>query len=344
VTAPGAGDTLFLGKPGVVRWQATGPVGETVDIMVTNAAGTAATLATGTANDGSLEWTPRSLSPGTYRITVSATDVQGQSAAFRIQPPAKPKPTAPQRPAAPPRVEVSFPPADADLYVGEIHELRWTGSAGLASDLPLHIELVEAGHPDKRWMLAAGSTTAGAGAMQWTVPASPTFLGRYLLRFSDPRGRVLGTSAEFNIYPRFVGPLIDEQPATAPTRLQADLAITGVSFNGNQLAVTIANYGPDEIPVHVVAGLRLRAYFVRSDPITGDSDYQVCSYTDWRVLPAGIAREMSLGSNLDCRFGLRSDDERFKFALVRIEIPRIVDVQLVDPRPGNNLFKFYYPK
>jgi hypothetical protein len=346
VTAPGPGETIYIGKPSAIHWQARGPIGDTVDVAVTNASGSSATLARDTANDGVFEWTPRNLDPGTYRVTVSAAGVEGQSAVFQIRASAKPrpKPAAAQRPAAPPRVNVGFPTANADLYVGEIHELRWTAGGSLAGDVPLHIELLEAGHPENHWMLASGSTTAGAGAMQWSVPANPTLLGRYILRFSDPRGRVLGTSAEFNIYPRFVGPLIDEQSATAPNRLTADLAVTNVAFQGNQLHMTIANYGPDEVPVHVVTGLRIRAYFVRTVPIKSDSDYQVCTYTDWRVLPPDIARDVSLGSNLDCRFGLRSDDERFKFALMRVEIPHIVDTSLSDPQPGNNLFKFYYPK
>jgi len=88
----------------------------------------------------------------------------------------------------------------------------------------------------------------------------------------------------------------------------------------------------------------MRTYFVKHTPIRNSSDYQVCDRRLYQPFDTGKIYDFELGRDPSCRFGNLNNAERFEYAIVRLEIPSILDTVIIDKDYLNNSLKFYYPR
>ncbi len=242
-----------------------------------------------------------------------------------------------------PKIRVNFPGKGAELYMGETYVIQWQASGFRNPESRIQINLVELGAGRIEWGIGAPGVAIDTGRYSWTVPSKPTLFGRYFLVLTDPVSGVIGHSGLFEIMPRFVPKFERRVNTEAETTIKADLAIASAGFKNGLLGFALRNLGPNPVPAHVIAGIKFRVYYIKSVPITRADDYEICETNLWRKLLPQKERAVMLGYDPECGHGTLSEDERFVFAIIRVETPFLVDVNFDDPDLSNNSYKVRYP-
>lgn len=242
-----------------------------------------------------------------------------------------------------PKIQVNFPGKGAELYMGETYVIQWQAGGFRNSESRIQINLVELGAGRTEWGIGAPGVAIDTGRYSWTVPSKPTLFGRYFLVLTDRVSGVMGHSGLFEIMPRFVPKFKRRVNAEAETTIKADLAIASAGFKNGRLGFALRNLGPDPVPAYVIARIKFRAYYIKSVPIMRADDYEICETNLWRKLLPQKERAVMLGYDPECGHGTLSEDERFVFAIIRVETPSLVDVNFEDPDLSNNSYKVRYP-
>lgn len=93
-----------------------------------------------------------------------------------------------------------------------------------------------------------------------------------------------------------------------------------------------------------MSGYNFTTYFVRKTPIQTEADLVKCQSEVTSELPTGEGLIVSLGRDPDCPLGERNIGSKFEYAVSRFTLPNLSNQFLIDPRPLNNLLKFYWPE
>lgn len=253
---------------------------------------------------------------------------------------APPRATAAARPPAPqpaPQgkgVQIPAPAAGAVVRSDGKLALRWQPAPG--GDLDVLLVDVDTGQT----VALARGLDGGRGRAEIDLPDQAALFGNYRVRLVRG-GRLLGQGEAFEILPPGVFGRADQEDEEANVRVQADLAITETAFKAGRYHFTVVNRGPDAVPAHVAAAIRLRTYFVRRAPVRRRADYEICERRLYIGYAAGVKHELELGRDPDCSFG--NLGEPFLFAVTRVEIPSIHDAVVLDGDYRNNARKLVYP-
>ena len=173
------------------------------------------------------------------------------------------------------------------------------------------------------------------------MPDDGSIFGVYSLQVKTPDGRLLARSDEIELLPNFVsfGQLETDR---SKEEIKTDLEIARTSFNGKSLEFLVMNNGPADISVTGLLGFKFTSYFVRKVPIASAEDLVICRSTLLAELPTGEGQIVSLGRNPDCPLGEREYGSKFEYVVNRFTLPKLANQRLIDPKPLNNLSKFYW--
>lgn len=182
---------------------------------------------------------------------------------------------------------------------------------------------------------------AASEGISWVMPDDGSIFGIYSLQVKTPGGKLLARSDEIELLPNFVS---FDQPETDRSKdeIKTDLEIAKTSFNGKSLEFLVMNNGPAEISLSALLGYKFTSYFVRKVPIVSDEDLVICRSTLLAELPKGEGQIISLGRNPDCLLGEREYGSKFEYVVNRFTLPKLSSQRLIDPKPLNNLSKFYW--
>jgi len=333
VTAPPAATVLVPGRTYDLGWQATGTVGDKVDLLLVHQDGERRLLAAGVDNNGHYAWAATALAEGRWWLVVRTPDgsTTGRGGPYRVQR------------AAVVLAEFTAPAIGARVYVDETASVTWRAQ-GAAAGSRGTLSLISAENSEAHPLLKAAEVDLAGGRYEWRVPASPFAFGQFRLRLADERGRTLADSAVFEVLPAFVDRAPPYNPADVEKRIEADLAITVAEFDGPFLSFTVTNQGPAELGGDIVAGIRFKLYFMRRAQPRDENDIGICERSEWSPLPVGGTLKIDIGRDPSCAFGERSNDQRFAYAIVRMVEPVVLDKLWVDPAPLNNSRRVEWPK
>lgn len=331
VTQPLEGTQLALDGQMRIGWKSAGNPGDQVRITVLAADDRRRIVTATTDNDGQYTFNLAALPSGTYLLQLASLNgtTSARETRFHVN---RAEPAMPS--------SLITPLADTTWFGQQQMLIRWPA---LSADVDyISLQLVEVG-TQARTRVTANPIAAAFGEYRWRIPDDATLFGRYRLELSSLDGRVIAAVEPVEILPSFV--IIDDQPAyTGQERqVQADISIDGMAFAGPHLEFSISNRGPQELGPSVTPGLVFHTYFVRRVPLQTSDDLAICQGTLWGALLPADNRTISLGRDPNCRFGLRSSDQRFAYAVTLFTPPGLIDVRFVDPEPGNNFYKFYWP-
>ncbi len=334
LTAPPAGTPYRGGQALRLRWRGARGLGENLQVLLRGEGRSETLVATAPARDDGVTLTLPPLSPGAYHLVV-------KTAAGRVLAEAGPYPlrgAAAERPAPAGAARVTLPAAGTLVRAGKPLSLRWQPAiAG-----PLAARLVDA---DTGQVVALdGRLDGAAGEATLKLPREAALFGNYRLELLDPAGGVAAAGEVFEILPPSVYGRGDQADEEASVRVSVDLAVTAVGFQNGRYRFKVANLGPDTIPAYVAPAVRLRTYFVRRVPVRGEKDYEVCERRFYLPFKPRAEHEFELGRDPDCAFGNLTEEERFLFAVTRVEIPAIHDAVVVDRDFRNNSRKLVYPE
>ena len=175
------------------------------------------------------------------------------------------------------------------------------------------------------------------------MPDDGSLFGIYTLNVNTPAGKQLARSGEIVLLPNFVS---FDQPESDQSKdeIIADLEIARTSFNGKNLEFLVMNNGPAEISASALLGYKFTSYFVRKVPIVSAEDLVICQSSLLAELPQGEGQIISLGRNPDCPLGEREYGSKFVYVVNHFTLPKLLSQRLIDPKPLNNLSKFYWPE
>ena len=233
-------------------------------------------------------------------------------------------------------------PANGSSYRGE-QELKviWPASIKKSSGQQLDLILLESSS-NKIVKLNNNPVAASKGQFFWQVPDDGTVFGIYKLQVRSIDGKVLAATNEIELLPNFVS--FEQLPVKSDKeKVQTDLEIARTSFKGKNLEFLIMNNGPADISISGLYGYKFTSYFVRKVPITSDEDLVICTSTLLSELPQGEGQVISLGRDPDCPLGEREFGSKFKYVVNRFTLPVLEKQHLIDPKPLNNISKFYWP-
>ncbi len=334
VTAPSGATPVTAGTAHTIRWNHRGEIGGRVNIDLLDSAGKRRRIVSGVSNSGRYDWGVGTSLAGRWRIVVSSADntVQGRSEPFQIQS------------GPPPTLVFTQPNRTQALAAGTRVDINWTSNNSPLMPSRLDLWLISADKDAAPLSLLIGSANPRHGRYQWSIPDTPLLFGQYRLSATDDRGKTYGKSDAFNVSPKFAYRLTPERTVPGAKTLRTNLAIIEAGFRGNHLEYRVRNMGPDDMPAYILAGVRFRSYFVARQPIRNEGDYAICDFTLAGHFGVGAERRITPGRDPDCEFGLLSEDEAFEFAIMRVEIPSLIDINVLDEDLRNNSRKFRYPR
>jgi len=326
LTAPAPGTTLETGRVYRIEWQSKGPVGDSVQLALIDGGSRRVMIEPDARNDGRMEWTVPPLQPGQWWLSVRSADgaVQSRHGPYTV---------SASRLSG---VDIVFPEPGTALFAGETYTLAWRVAGPPDATDRLRLRLRDLRTGEVQPALQDVDVEADIGRYVWTVPEQPLLFGRYGLEALRADGEVVGRSAPFEINPAFVTRPRSYDPAQIDRRIRADLTVSGAGFDEGFFAFTVRNEGPENLPSDVAPAVRLRTYFIRRLPVRSAADYVVCGRSLYGWLDAGADQRVELGRDPDCPLGTRSEDQRFEFAVVRIEAPPVIGTLIDDPDPLNN--------
>jgi hypothetical protein len=316
----------------VITWETRGDTGKQVRITVSNSKTKEKILSSSTNNDGHYSIDFSTQKAGTYTLLISDnnSNVTSSKRTFKIS----------RKQALSPPALVT--PLSGSSFRGEQQmKVSWSDSIKNKAGLRLNLFLSESS--SKKVIKLNDKTVAAAdGKFTWQVPDDGTVFGIYRLQLISQAGSVLTETNGIELLPNFVSfdRALSQQ---GKDKIQTDLEIARTSFNGPNLEFLVMNNGPADISVSGMLGYRFTSYFVLRLPVTSDDDVVICQTSILAEMPQGEGHLISLGRDPDCPLGERGGAASFEYVVNRFVLPVLVDYQLTDPKPFNNLSKYYWP-
>jgi 5-hydroxyisourate hydrolase-like protein (transthyretin family) len=333
ITRPAKNGHLPDSNKLVVSWETHGDIGNRVRISVSNSKTKEKILSSITNNDGQFSVDFSSQKTGEYTLLISTenNDVTSGKRTFQISR------------KEPVKIPMLLAPVSGASFRGEqLMKIIWPDSFKKRSGLLLNFVLLESSSK-KIVKLNDKPVAASDGQFTWQVPDDGTVFGIYRLQLSSIDGNVLAETTGIELLPNFVS-FKKTLTGQGKKEIQTDLEIARTNFSGQNLEFLVMNNGPADISVSGMLGYKFTSYFVRKLPITSDEDLVICQSSLLAELPQGEGQVISLGRDPDCPLGERGSGASFEYVVNRFVLPVLVDYHLTDPKPLNNLSKFYWPE
>jgi hypothetical protein len=333
ITSPLPDGRLHSNEKLIVNWQTSGDIGSLVHITIHNSQSKEVVLSSTSNNDGAYSADLSALPDGKYVLSISSKNraVSPQKRKFQI---------ARQKTAIIPKL---VSPTNGASFRGEQQmKIIWPVSIKTVAGQKLDLVLLESSS-EKIVKLNNNPVESSKGQFVWQVPDDGSVFGIYKLQARSVDGRVLAVTDEIELLPNFVS---FEQLSTRANKkeIQTDLEIARTSFKGQNLEYLIMNNGPADISTSGLYGYNFTTYFVRKVPITKEDDLIICRSTLLSELPQGEGQVISLGRDPDCPLGERDFSAKFEYVINRFTLPILENQYLIDPKPFNNMSKFYWPE
>jgi len=333
ITSPGINGRLNGNGKLIVNWQSSGNIGELVHITIQNSRTKNVVLDSTSNNDGAYSADLSAIPEGKYILTITSENrgVSSLKRTFLI---------ARQQSVVIPKL---VSPANGASFRGEQQlKIIWPASIKILSGQKLDLILLE-NSSKKIVKLNNNPVAANKGEFIWQVPDDGSVFGVYTLQARSVDGIVLAVTNEIELLPNFVS--FEQLSAKNDKQeIKTDLEIARTSFKGQNLEFLIMNNGPADISTSGLYGYKFTSYFVRKIPITSDGDLVVCNSTLLSELPQGEGQVISLGRDPDCPLGEREFGAKFEYVVNRFTLPILENQYLIDPKPLNNISKFYWPE
>ena len=361
ISRPHKGERLGDNRKLEINWKAIGDTGKRVRVSVNNNKTKEKILSSLTSNDGQHTLDLSKQDAGEYMLTINSddnTDITANSIFYltakettEISKLASQKPVSPklasQKPVSPkPASQKSVSPklvsptSGSSFRGGQEVKVTWPESIKKMPGMRLDFVLRETSSK-KVMKLNKDPINAASGGIFWQVPDDGSIFGIYSLQINTSGGRQLARTDDIEFLPNFVD---FDQPETdrSKVEIKADLEIARTSFNGKNLEFLVMNNGPADISVTGLLGFKFTSYFVRKVPIASAEDLVICRSTLLAEMPQGEGQIISLGRNPDCPLGERQFGSKFEYVVNRFTLPKLANQRLIDPKPLNNLSKFYW--
>jgi len=316
----------------IVNWRSSGDVGTLVHITVQNSRTKEIVLSSTANNDGAYSADLSAQPDGKYILTITSENRAVSSSKRTFQIIRKKSEAIPE----------FVSPANGTSYRGEQQlKIIWPASLKILSGQQLDLVLLESSSK-KIVKLNNNPVAARKGQFFWQVPDDGTVFGVYKLQARSVDGRILAVTNKIEILPNFVS-FEQLSSKSGKAEIQTDLEIARTSFKGQNLEFLIMNNGPADISTSGMYGYKFTSYFVRKLPIASEEDLVVCTSTLLSELPQGEGQLISLGRDPDCPLGELEIGAKFEYVINRFTLPVLQNQYLIDPKPLNNISKFYWP-
>ena len=346
ISRPHKGERLGDNRKLEINWKSRGDTGKRVRVSVNNNKTKEKILSSVTSNDGQHTLDLSKQDAGEYMLTINSddnTDITANSIFYLA---AKETTEIPklvsqklisQELVSPKLVS---PTSGSSFRGGQEVKVIWPESIKKMPGMRLDFVLLETSSK-KVMKLNKDPINAASGGIFWQVPDDGSIFGIYSLQVNTSGGRQLARTDNIEFLPNFVD---FDQPETdrSKVEIKTDLEIARTSFNGKNLEFLVMNNGPADISVTGLLGFKFTSYFVRKVPIASAEDLVICRSTLLAELPQGEGQIISLGRNPDCPLGERQFGSKFEYVVNRFTLPKLASQRLIDPKPLNNLSKYYW--
>lgn len=333
ITSPRSNGRLNDNGKLIVNWQSSGNIGSLVRITVHDARTKEIVLSSTSNNDGAYSADLSELPDGKYLLVLTSDNktISSLERTFHI---------TSKISAA--KAKLVSPLSGASFRGEQQLKIIWPASIKILSGQQLDLILLEDSSKTVK-KLNNNPVAASRGEFIWQVPDDGSAFGVYTLQARSIDGRVLAETKEIELLPNFVS-FKQVTAKNNKSEIQTDLEIARTSFKGQNLEFLVMNNGPADISASGLYGYNFTSYFVRKIPITTDEDLVICSSTLLTELPQGEGQVISLGRDPDCPLGEREFGSKFEYVVNRFTLPRLDNQFLIDPKPLNNISKFYWPE
>ncbi|MGB5310407.1 MAG: CARDB domain-containing protein [Arenicellales bacterium] len=330
---PRKGERLADNRKLEINWKSSGDTGKRIRISVLDNETKDKILSSVTSNDGQHSIDLTLLDAGEYMLSINPEDSAEVLASSVFYLTAK-RPSEAQK--------LVSPKAGTSYRGGQELKIIWPQSIRKTPGLRLDFFLQETSNK-KIVKLNKTPVDAASEGITLQVPDDGSLFGIYTLNVNTPAGKQLARSGEIVLLPNFVS---FDQPESDQSKdeIIADLEIARTSFNGKNLEFLVMNNGPAEISASALLGYKFTSYFVRKVPIVSAEDLVICQSSLLAELPQGEGQIISLGRNPDCPLGEREYGSKFVYVVNHFTLPKLLSQRLIDPKPLNNLSKFYWPE
>ena len=351
ISRPHKGERLGDNRKLEINWKSSGDTGKRVRVSVNNNKTKEKILSSVTSNDGQHTLDLSKQDAGEYMLTINSddnTDITANSIFYLA---AKETTEIPklvsqklisQELVLPKLVSPKLvsPTSGSSFRGGQEVKVIWPESIKKMPGMRLDFVLLETSSK-KVMKLNKDPINAASGGIFWQVPDDGSIFGIYSLQVNTSGGRQLARTDNIEFLPNFVD---FDQPETdrSKVEIKTDLEIARTSFNGKNLEFLVMNNGPADISVTGLLGFKFTSYFVRKVPIASAEDLVICRSTLLAELPQGEGQIISLGRNPDCPLGERQFGSKFEYVVNRFTLPKLASQRLIDPKPLNNLSKYYW--
>ena len=341
LTRPGQDEVLSDGSLLNINWEAATAIGERVRISIFNTTSKEKILSSITGNDGAYSIDLSNQKAGTYSLVIESEDetISSSETRFSIKPVTRKSAT--RKPAS--GIDGLITPVAGSSYRGEqLVKISWNDKIKKQTDRKLDIILLESSS-SQVLKINSRPIAAAEGEYNWQMPDDGRIFGVYTLQVRAQNGDVLASTNGIVFLPNFVS-FESQVKDSSKKDISTDLEIARIGFNGPHLELLVLNNGPAEITRSGMAGYNFTTYFVRKIPIQTEADLVICQSDVTAELPTGEGLIVSLGRDPDCPLGERNIGSKFEYAVSRFTLPNLSNQFLIDPRPLNNLLKFYWPE
>ena len=341
VTRPRQDEALSDGSLLNINWEAASAPGERVRISIFNSTSKEKILSSVTGNDGAYSIDLSNQKAGTYSLIIESEDetVSSSETSFSINPIIRKSASGKSASG----IDSLVTPVAGSSYRGEqLVKVSWNDKIKKQTEIKLDIMLLESSS-SRVLKINSRPIAAAEGEYNWQMPDDGRIFGVYTLQLRAQNGDVLAATDDIVFLPNFVS-FESQVKDSSKKDISTDLEIARIGFNGPHLELLILNNGPAEITRSGMSGYNFTTYFVRKTPIQTEADLVICQSEVTSELPTGEGLIVSLGRDPDCPLGERNIGSKFEYAVSRFTLPNLSNQFLIDPRPLNNLLKFYWPE
>jgi hypothetical protein len=334
-------ETPRTGKNIEITWNASGHSGKRVRITARKRDSGEVVLSSITNNDGSYNLDITPLSAGKYSLDITSEDKKIIVSKSTIQIKRAATNNVKKRIQSKTLMQALSSPVAGSSYRGE-QEIKISWPENIRNNnKQLNLILLESSS-NKTVTLNKTPVSAKQGQYTWQFPDDGSIFGIYTLQLVSLDGQVMAATKNIELLPNFVNFGLSDADGTK-AEIKTDVEIARTSFNGPNLEFLVMNNGPADITPSGMVGYKFTTYFVRNIPIVKEEDLVICTSSLLTELPEGEGKIISLGRDPDCPLGERGSGGRFEYAVSHFTLPVLANQLVTDPRPENNLSKFYWP-
>ena len=333
IISPRQNERLTDNRKLTINWKSSGDIGKRVRITVIKSSTNEKVLSSLTSNDGQFSLDLSAQESGEYILSIKDENGTNTTTKRKFI-------IASQDPA---NIQRLIAPLSGTSYRGgQQIKIIWPESMKKKPGLLIDLVLQERSS-NKIMKLNQKPIAITNAQFSWQVPDDGSTFGIYSLQAQTMDGKVLAVTEEIELLPNFVSfnlPDINRDK----DEITVDLEIARTNFKGKNLEFLVMNNGPADIRASGMVGYNFSSYFVLKLPITSDEDVIICHSNLLADLPQGEGKIISLGRDPDCPMGERSYGSKFVYVVTHFTIPTLTNQRLIDPKPLNNLSKFYWPE